>query len=207
MSFEFYDLPYDFTALEPHIDAQTMEIHYGKHHRTYFDKMTAALGESEASSMSIDRLLASISTLGTSVRNNAGGYYNHNVYWASMSPNGGGEPQGALANEIGRDFSSLDEFKSAIATAGVDRFGSGFVWLIVKNKKLKIVSTPNQDNPLMDVVPEESQGSPIIALDVWEHAYYLKYQNRRPDYINAFWAVVDWEAANRRFEQAMDAAD
>ncbi len=204
MSFEFNELPYSYDALEPHIDAMTMEIHHSKHHRTYYDKMQAALENSEAASMSMERLLGSISTLGVGIRNNAGGFYNHNVYWNSMSPNGGGNPVGTLANEINRIFNSMDELKESMSNASIGRFGSGFSWLIVQNNKLKVVSTPNQDNPLMDVVPEESQGTPVIALDVWEHAYYLKYQNRRPDYIKAFWQVIDWTAANQRFEAIMD---
>lgn len=204
-SFQFHDLPYGYDALEPHIDAATMEIHYSKHHRTYFDKMEAALQNSEAASMSIERLLANISSMGSGLRNNAGGYYNHNVYWNCLSPDGGGDPSGALASEIARTFDSTDELRKEIGTAGINRFGSGFAWLIVQNRKLKIVSTPNQDNPLMDVVSEDSRGTPILALDVWEHAYYLKYQNRRPDYIQAYWQAVDWTKTNARFEAAMEA--
>ena len=207
MAFEFLDLPYEHKALEPHIDARTMEIHHGKHHRTYYDKMADALKDSEGWMMPIERLLGGVSSMGSAVRNNAGGYYNHNIYWTSMSPDGGGDPQGALATEIGRTFNSADELRKEMANAGVARFGSGFAWLIVQNRKLKIVSTPNQDNPLMDVVDDAHRGSPVLALDVWEHAYYLKYQNRRPDYIAAFWNVADWKSANQRFEQAMDAKD
>ncbi len=204
MAFDFLDLPYDFKALEPHIDAQTMEIHYGKHHRTYYDKMAVALKDSEGWMMPIERLLGSVSSMGSAVRNNAGGYYNHNIYWTSMSPDGGGDPQGALAAEVGRTFNSIDELRKEMSDAGVARFGSGFAWLVVQNRKLKIVSTPNQDNPLMDVTDESHRGTPVLALDVWEHAYYLKYQNRRPDYIAAFWNVADWKTANERFEKAMD---
>lgn len=204
MAFEFHELPYEPSALEPHIDAKTMEIHHGKHHRTYYDKMADALKDSEGWMMSIDRLLGSVSSMGPAVRNNAGGYYNHNVYWTSMSPDGGGDPQGALAAEISRTFSSPDELRKEMAGAGVARFGSGFAWLIVQNGKLKVVSTPNQDNPLMDLVDDAERGTPVLALDVWEHAYYLKYQNRRPDYIAAFWNVADWKSAGQRFEQAMD---
>lgn len=203
---EFQPLPYGYDALEPHIDAQTMEIHYGKHHRTYYDKMIAALANSEAAALPVERLLGGVKTLGAGVRNNAGGYYNHNIFWTSMSPDGGGDPTGALAAEVERSFNSADELKKEIADAGVGRFGSGFAWLIVQNRKLKVVSTPNQDNPLMDVVSDETRGAPVLALDVWEHAYYLKYQNRRPDYISAFWNVADWKQANKRFEAAMDAA-
>lgn len=204
MAFEFTDPPYDYKALEPHIDAQTMEIHHGKHHRAYYDKMAAALKDSEGWMMSIDRLLGGVSSMGSAVRNNAGGFYNHNIYWTSMAPDGGGEPQGALAAEVKRTFNSPDELKKELTNAGVARFGSGFAWLIVQNRKLKIVSTPNQDNPLMDVVADSHRGAPVLALDVWEHAYYLKYQNRRPDYIAAFWNVADWKSANARFEAAMD---
>ena len=204
MFLKFDELPYAYDALEPHIDAKTMEIHYGKHHRTYYDKMEAALKDSEAAVMGIERLLAGVGALGGGVRNNAGGYYNHNVYWNSLSPQGGGEPMGALAAAIGRKFKSADDFKQEMTDAGVNRFGSGFAWLVVQKGGLKVVSTPNQDNPLMDVVPEEGRGTPVLALDVWEHAYYLKYQNRRPEYIAAYWNVVDWEKANRRFEEAMD---
>lgn len=206
MAFDFMELPYASNALEPHIDAQTMEIHYGKHHRTYYDKMAAAIKDTEGWMMSIERLLGSVSAMGPAVRNNAGGYYNHNIYWNSMSPDGGGDPQGTLASEIDRTFDSADEFRKEITNAGVGRFGSGFAWLIVQGRKLKVVSTPNQDNPLMDVTPETARGTPVLALDVWEHAYYLKYQNRRPDYINAFWNVTDWKSANQRFEKAMDDA-
>ena len=204
MMFEFYPLPYDYKALEPHIDAQTMEIHYSKHHRTYYDKMGAALENSEAATMSIERLLAMVSSLGNSVRNNAGGYYNHNVFWNTLSPDGGGDPSGSLLRGIESSYASVDELKQEITDSGLTRFGSGFAWLIVQNGKLKVVSTPNQDNPLMDLVAEEGRGTPILALDVWEHAYYLKYQNRRPDYIKAFWNVVDWKKVGERFEEAMD---
>ena len=204
MKHEFHDLPYAPDALEPHIDAETMRIHHGKHHRTYYDKMTAALEGTEAGMMDIERLLAGVGALGTAVRNNAGGYHNHNLFWGCMSPDGGGDPAGALAAEVERQFGGADALRKEVSEAGVARFGSGFAWLIVQNRKLKVVSTPNQDNPLMDVVPEDCRGQPILGLDVWEHAYYLKYQNRRPDYIRAFWNVADWSAANERFERVMD---
>ena len=204
MAFEFLPLPYDREALEPHIDAQTMGIHYDKHHRTYYDKMAAALKDSEGWMMPIERLLGRVSTMGSAVRNNAGGYHNHNIYWRSMSPDGGGDPSGALAAEVARAFGSADDLRKEMTEAGVGRFGSGFAWLLVQNGKLKVASTPNQDNPLMDVVDEKSRGAPVLALDVWEHAYYLKYQNRRPDYIAAFWKVADWKSAGQRFEEAMD---
>ena len=204
MAFEFLELPYDYSALEPHIDAQTMEIHYSKHHRAYYDKMATALENSEGWLMDIERLLGNIAKMGAGARNNAGGYYNHNIYWRSMSADGGGDPQGPLAAEIDRAFNSIDELRKEMADAGVGRFGSGFAWLIVQNRKLKVVSTPNQDNPLMNVVDDDERGAPILALDVWEHAYYLKYQNRRPDYIKAFWNVADWKSVAERFEKAMD---
>ncbi|MDM5147888.1 superoxide dismutase [Candidatus Persebacteraceae bacterium Df01] len=204
MGFQFADLPYDYDALEPHIDAKTMKIHYSKHHRAYFDKMSEALNGSEASLMSIERLLSGISTLGSIARNNAGGNYNHNIYWSSMSPDGGGDPVGALAGEIDRSFGGADGLRKEITAAGISRFGSGFAWLIVQERKLKVVSTPNQDNPLMDEVSESCRGIPVLALDVWEHAYYLKHQNRRPDYIADFWKIADWQSASKRFEAAMD---
>ena len=203
MLFQFYDLPYGYDALEPHIDAMTMETHHAKHHRTYYNKMEETLQNSEGAAMTIERLLSSVGNMGPVIRNNAGGYYNHNIYWNSMSPDGGGDPGGALASAVESAFGSADELRKEMTNAGIGRFGSGFSWLILQNRKLKVVSTPNQDNPLMDVVEEDMQGTPILALDVWEHAYYLKYQNRRPDYINAYWQVVDWKKANNRFEAAM----
>lgn len=204
MAFDFLELPYGYDALEPHIDAQTMEIHYSKHHRAYYDKMAAALKDSEGWMMTIERLMENVSTMGSAVRNNGGGYYNHNLYWRSMSPDGGGDPSGTLGAEIERTFGKSDDLRTEMSNAGVSRFGSGFAWLILQDRKLKVVSTPNQDNPLMDETPDIQQGTPILALDVWEHAYYLKYQNRRPDYIKAFWNVADWKSANTRFEEAMD---
>ncbi len=205
MPLEFDPLPYPAEALEPHIDRKTMEIHHGKHHRAYFDKMTAALAGTEAAMMGVGRLLANVGGLGPAVRNNGGGYYNHNIYWASMSPAGGGDPAGALGAAVERELGGADALRKEMADAGVARFGSGFAWLIVQKQKLKVVSTPNQDNPLMDVCGESCRGAPILALDVWEHAYYLTYQNRRPDYIAAFWNVADWKSANRRYEEAMSA--
>ncbi len=204
MVFEFMDLPYEHSALEPHIDKATMEIHHGKHYQAYYDKMHSALDGSEASVMNIERLLGTISTMGKAVQNNAGGYYNHNIYWTSISPSGGKSPTGSLSGEIERTFGDIDNLKKEMTEAGIGRFGSGFAWLIVQDRKLKVVSTPNQDNPLMDVVSDDCRGIPVLALDVWEHAYYLKYQNRRPDYIKEFWNVADWESSNKRFEEAMD---
>ena len=204
MTCQFQDLPYDFAALEPHIDKMTMEIHYGKHHRTYFDKMKQALAGTEAETMTIERILANVAKLGAQVRNNAGGYYNHNIFWLSLSPDGGGDPSGSLAGEVERTFGGADNLRKEIAAAAIGRFGSGFAWLIVQKRKLKVVSTPNQDNPMMDVAEETARGVPILALDVWEHAYYLKHQNRRPEYVEAFWKVVDWKQTLARFEAAME---
>ena len=201
MSFEFPDLPYDFKALEPHIDARTMEIHYDKHHRAYFTKFTGAIEGTGLAGKSLEQIFAEISKAPGAVRNNGGGFYNHILFWNSMSPNGGGDPGGSLGGAIGSTFGSLDKFKEEFSNAGANRFGSGFAWLIVRDKKLAITSTPNQDNPLMDVA--EAKGEPILALDVWEHAYYLKYQNRRPDYIQAWWNTVDWKSVAARFEKAM----
>ena len=201
MSHEFLDLPYPHDALEPHIDAMTMEIHHGKHHRTYFDKMIGAIKGTDAESLSIEDLLKSISKCSAAVRNNAGGYYNHNLFWNCMSPDGGGDPSGSLANRIEGDIGGADALRTEMTNAGIGRFGSGFAWLVVSDGSLRIMSTPNQDNPLMDVV--EGGGIPILGIDVWEHAYYLKYQNRRPDYLEAFWNVVDWRKTGERFEAAM----
>ena len=204
MTCQFQDLPYDFAALEPHIDKMTMEIHYGKHHRAYFDKMKQALAGTEAETMTIERILANVAKLGAQVRNNAGGYYNHNIFWRSLAPDGGGDPSGSLAGEVERTFGGADNLRKEIAAAAIGRFGSGFAWLIVQKRKLKVVSTPNQDNPMMDVAEETARGIPILALDVWEHAYYLKHQNRRPEYVEAFWKVVDWKQTLARFEAAME---
>jgi len=201
MPHEFLDLPYGHSALEPHIDAATMEIHHGKHHRTYFDKMTDALKGSDAEALPIEELLGQISKHPAAVRNNAGGYFNHNLFWNCMSPDGGGDPSGALLDQVNRDFGGADDLRQKMTDAGIGRFGSGFSWLVVSDGALKVVSTPNQDNPLMDIA--DARGIPILGIDVWEHAYYLKYQNRRPDYIKAFWNVVDWKKTAERFEAAM----
>lgn len=201
MKFEFADLPYAYDALEPHIDRQTMEIHHTKHHKAYFDKFTAALYESEFKDMSIEEIFRNISKAPAVIRNNGGGFYNHNLFWEIMSPNGGGNPTGRLAEEINKAFGSFEEFKTKFNDAAANRFGSGWAWLCVSNEgNLTVCSTPNQDNPLMDVT--ECKGTPIMGLDVWEHAYYLKYQNRRPEYINAFWSVLDWTKVNARYEEA-----
>lgn len=201
MKFEFADLPYAYDALEPHIDRQTMEIHHTKHHKAYYDKFTAALNESEFKDMQIEEIFRNISKAPAVIRNNGGGYYNHNLFWEIMSPNGGGNPTGRLAEEINKAFGSFEQFKIKFNDAAANRFGSGWAWLCVsEDGNLSVCSTPNQDNPLMDVV--ECKGTPIMGLDVWEHAYYLKYQNRRPDYINAFWSVLDWSKVNARYEEA-----
>ena len=203
MSHTFPELPYAYNSLEPYIDAKTMEVHYSKHHRTYYDKFISAIEGTELASLSLKDIFANISQHAPAVRNNGGGYYNHIVYWNCMSPNGGGEPQGKLKQDLLSTFSSFDEFKQQFAQAAINTFGSGFAWLIVKDKKLVITSTSNQDNPLMDVA--QDKGEPILALDVWEHAYYISYQNRRPEYIDAWWNVVDWDAVNANYEAAMNA--
>ena len=202
MAHEFKDLPYAYDALEPHIDAQTMELHHSKHHNTYFTKMQDALAGKPELDESIESILGKVSSLGGPVRNNAGGFYNHNLYWENMSPNGGGDPSGVLAEAVNSTFGDADSLRKEMTNAGIARFGSGFAWLILKDGQLKVVSTPNQDNPLMDVVEDNAKGTPLLALDVWEHAYYLKYQNRRPDYLAAFWEVVNWEAVATRYEAA-----
>ena len=198
MAFELPNLPYTHDALEPHIDARTMEIHHGKHHAGYTTKLNAAIAGTDAEGKSIEDILAA-PNLSAGVRNNGGGFYNHCLFWTVMSPNGGGEPTGALAEAINAAFGSLDTFKDTFSNAAATQFGSGWAWLCVKDGKLSVCSTPNQDNPLMN---GGCGGTPILGLDVWEHAYYLNYQNRRPDYINAFFNLVNWEEVNRRFENA-----
>ena len=190
MAFTLAPLPYAHDALEPHIDTLTMQIHHGKHHQAYVDNLNKAIAGTEHENKSIEELVAQAGSISTAVRNNGGGHWNHTFFWESLSPNGGGAPSGQLAEAINEAFGSFDSFKEKFATAGMTRFGSGWAWLIVKDGKLEICSTPNQDNPLMDVA--EVKGKPILGVDVWEHAYYLKYQNRRADYLSAFWNVVDW---------------
>jgi Fe-Mn family superoxide dismutase len=197
MAFELPKLPYDYNALEPYIDAQTMEIHHTKHHGGYTKKLNAAIEGTDLENLSIEEILKNASKHSTAVRNNGGGFYNHKLFWQNMSPNGGGKPEGKLAEAIDRDFGSFDNFKETFNKAAAGRFGSGWAWLVNQNGKLVITSTPNQDNPLMDVA--EVQGTPILGLDVWEHAYYLKYQNKRPDYIDAFWNVINWSDVAKRF--------
>src|SRR5579884_3776596 len=200
MAFTLPDLPYDFGALEPHIDAQTMEIHHDRHHKAYVDNANAALAGTELENASVDEVLASLEILPedkqTPVRNNAGGHANHSLFWEIMSPDGGGEPSGQLASAIDETFGSFDELKSAVNDAGVKRFGSGWTWLVWDGTGLAVYSTPNQDSPLMQ------SDVPLLGIDVWEHAYYLRYQNKRPDYLQAWWNVVDWDAVARNFEQA-----
>lgn len=197
MSFELPKLKYDYAALEPHIDARTMEIHYSKHHAGYTNNLNAAVAGTEMEGKSIEALLSGISNLPVAVRNNGGGFYNHKLFWEVIGPNGGAKPSGALLDAITRDFGSYESFKETFNKAAATRFGSGWAWLILKDGKLKVTSTANQDNPLMDLA--EEKGNPILGIDVWEHAYYLHYQNRRPDYINAFWNVVNWDAVAERF--------
>ena len=195
MAFELPNLPYAHDALEPHIDARTMEIHHGKHHAGYTSKLNAAVEGTDLEGKDIEALLREHSDNGA-VRNNGGGFWNHTLFWNSMSPNGGGAPEGALAEAIDRDFGSFENFKDEFSKAAATRFGSGWAWLCLNNGKLEVCSSANQDNPLMPGVG--CGGHPILGLDVWEHAYYLNYQNRRPDYINAFFNVVDWGAVAAR---------
>lgn len=201
MAFTLPALPYAATALEPHIDAKTMEIHHGKHHNAYVTNLNTAIAGTDAEKLSLEEINKNISKYPAAVRNNGGGHFNHSLFWTILGPNAGGAPTGALAEAINAAFGSVDEFKTKFAAAATGRFGSGWAWLIVDgSKKLQITSTPNQDNPLMDVA--EVKGTPILGLDVWEHAYYLHYQNRRPDYIGAFWNVVNWAEVTKRFDAA-----
>jgi Fe-Mn family superoxide dismutase len=201
MAFTLPALPYAVDALEPHIDKTTMEIHHGKHHAAYVTNLNAAIAGTPLETMSIEDICKEISKHPMPVRNNGGGHYNHSLFWSIMSPNGGGAPKGALAEAINAAFGSFEEFKTKFTQAGATRFGSGWAWLSVgADKKLVVSSTPNQDNPLMDVA--EVKGTPILGMDVWEHAYYLKYQNRRPDYMGAFFNVINWDAVAERFNKA-----
>jgi len=193
-------LPYPFNALEPNIDAQTMEIHYGKHHAAYTKKFNDAVKEEKIEGVSIEEIFSGVDKYSAAIRNNGGGYYNHNFFWLTMSPNGGGEPSGALLNAIIKDFGSFAAFKESYTKASTTVFGSGWTWLIKQDGKLKIVTSPNQDNPLMNISKE--RGTPLMCLDVWEHAYYLKYQNKRADYITAFWNLVDWNFVSGNFLKA-----
>lgn len=198
MAFELPKLPYGFNALEPHIDARTMEIHYGKHHQAYVTNLNNAIAGTDAEKMSIEDICRTISKYPAAVRNNGGGHYNHSLFWKLMTPNANPAPSGALADAISANFGGFDDFKSKFSTAAATRFGSGWAWLVkTPDGKLAIGSTPNQDNPLMDI--SDIKGKPLLGLDVWEHAYYLHYQNRRPDYISAFWNVVNWDEVSRLY--------
>ena len=200
MVFELPQLPYAYDALEPHIDARTMEIHHGKHHAGYTAKLNAAVAGTAMEGKSIEDLCAQHADSGA-VRNNGGGYYNHNLFWTSMSPNGGGAPSGDLGAAIDAAFGSYDGFKEAFAAAAATRFGSGWAWLIRNEEgQLEVTSTPNQDNPLMSQIVDRP-GTPLLGMDVWEHAYYLKYQNKKPDYVEAWWNVVNWDYVINRFEE------
>jgi Fe-Mn family superoxide dismutase len=201
MSFTLPPLPYAFDALEPHIDARTMEIHHDKHHAGYTSKLNDAINGTPNEGKSIEDILKIVDQLGPGVRNNGGGFYNHSLFWEIMGPNAGGNPSGELAAAIDSAFGSFDAFKEKFANAAATQFGSGWAWLLVgADGKLHVSSTPNQDNPLMPVA--EVKGTPILGLDVWEHAYYLNYQNRRPDYISAFWNVVNWEKVAEKYAKA-----
>ncbi len=191
MSFKLPDLNYDYNALERSIDALTMEIHHKRHHGGYTANLNAAIQDTEWADKSIEEILANVSNISTAVRNNGGGFYNHSLFWNIMSPDGGGNPTGRIAEEINKNFGSFDTFKEQFSKAAATRFGSGWAWLVKQDSKLVVCSTANQDNPIMDLA--DVKGTPILGLDVWEHAYYLKYQNKRPDYIAAFWDVVDWK--------------
>ena len=201
MAFTLPALQYAFDALEPHIDAQTMQIHHDKHHQAYVDNLNKALAGTDGEGKTLEELMDNISAYPAAVRNNGGGHYNHSLFWTIMSPNGGGEPTGDLAKAITDTFGSFDAMKQQMATAGATRFGSGWAWLLVNDGKLHISSTPNQDNPLMDIA--DVKGHPILGIDVWEHAYYLKYQNKRPDYLTAIWNVIDWNAVSMRYKAAL----
>ena len=202
MRFIFEELPYTFNALEPHIDALTMEIHYTRHHKAYFDKFIAAVTGTEMENMTLEEIFARMSKFPAAVRNNGGGFFNHTLFWNVMGPNGGGNPPGDLGKAITGTFGSFESLKTQFNEAAANRFGSGWAWLLVDaDKGLKVCSTPNQDNPLMDL--SDCKGTPILGLDVWEHAYYLKYQNKRPDYIQAFWNVVNWAQVERNYNEAV----
>jgi Fe-Mn family superoxide dismutase len=196
MAFELPKLEYDYAALEPNIDARTMEIHYTKHHQAYITNLNNALAGGIWENKGLEEILANVSKLPVAVRNNGGGHYNHTLFWQAMSPKGGGNPPSDLLDALNRYFGSFDKFKEQFTAAAMTRFGSGWAWLVKTGDELKITSTPNQDNPLMDLA--EVKGMPVLGVDVWEHAYYLKYQNRRNEYLAAFWNVVNWESVSRR---------
>ncbi len=197
MSFTLPLLPYAYDALEPYFDARTMEIHHSKHHAAYTNNLNSAIAGTEYAGKSIEEILKNISKSPATLRNNGGGYYNHNLFWEILSPKGGEMPEGDLMVAINSSFGSFDKFKELFTAAALSRFGSGWAWLIVTTGKMLVTSTPNQDNPLMDLA--EVKGKPVLGIDVWEHAYYLKYQNRRAEYIDAFWNLVNWKEVNKRF--------
>ena len=199
MSFELPKLPYAYNALEPHIDARTMEIHHSKHHNGYTNNLNNAIAGTDLDNKSIEEICSSTALSG-GARNNGGGYFNHNMFWTSMSPDGGGNPTGEIANVINASFGSYDNFKNEFSKTAATRFGSGWAWLCVEGEKLTVCSTANQDNPLME---DQCGGTPVLCLDVWEHAYYLNYQNKRPDYISAFFNVLNWEEVNKRYTAAL----
>jgi Fe-Mn family superoxide dismutase len=201
MAFELAPLPYASDALEPFIDKQTMEIHHGKHHQAYVTNLNNAVNGTEMDGKSVEELMKNVSKHPVAVRNNGGGHFNHSLFWKTLKKNEGGKPSGSIADAISRKFGSFEAFKEEFTKAATTRFGSGWAWLIVDNNgELAVTSTPNQDNPLMDVA--EKQGKPLLGLDVWEHAYYLRYQNKRPDYINAFWNVVNWDEVSKNYDSA-----
>ncbi len=199
MSFELPSLPYAFDALEPYIDTMTMEIHHNKHHGGYVSKLNAAIEGTNLDGKSIEEIMKAVGKSSPAIRNNGGGHFNHALFWTIMGPNGGGTPKGDLSSAINKKFGSFDKFKEEFSNAAATRFGSGWAWLCVNAKKeLFVTSTPNQDNPFMDIA--DTPGIPILGLDVWEHAYYLKYQNKRPDYVAAFWNVVNWDEVSKRYQ-------
>lgn len=198
MAFELPKLGYDYKALEPHIDARTMDIHHSKHHAGYTNNLNGAVEGTDLAGKSIEEILSGVSGQSTAVRNNGGGFFNHNLYWEVIAPGGAPAPEGVLLDAVNDSFGSIENFQEAFTKAALTRFGSGWAWLVLQNNKLVVSSTPNQDNPLMDVA--EVQGTPILGIDVWEHAYYLNYQNRRPDYVNAFWNLINWDEVARRFK-------
>jgi Fe-Mn family superoxide dismutase len=200
MAFTLPPLPYDYNALEPNIDEQTMHIHHDKHHQGYVDNLNKAVAGTENENKSLEELVKNAGSLSTAIRNNGGGHWNHSFFWEILSPNGGGQPEGKLADAINDAFGSFDEMKEKFNAAGAGRFGSGWAWLGVADGKLTICSTPNQDNPLMDIA--ECKCTPVLGCDVWEHAYYLKYQNRRAEYLKNFWNLVNWKKASENFENA-----
>jgi len=201
MAFTLPALPYAHDALEPHIDKQTMEIHHGKHHQAYVDNLNKAVAGTPNEGKSLEELVAAAGSISPAVRNNGGGHWNHSFFWEILGPDAGGQPTGKLGDAINETFGSFEAFQEKFNAAGTTRFGSGWAWLLVKDGKLEVSSTPNQDNPLMDVA--EVKGTPILGVDVWEHAYYLKYQNKRPDYLKAIWNVIDWNKVAEKYEAAI----